>query len=57
MIGEMVNKYKYVFEIQDDGNYHVEFWLLSLFDSVYALYIEVALSLLNLALISQIVKK
>jgi len=36
---------------------HVQFWLLSLFDSMYVFYNKVTISLLNLTLISQIVKK
>jgi len=53
----MLNKQKYFFESQDGGDYHVEFGLLGLFDSMYVFCIKVAISLLNLALFSQIVKK
>jgi len=42
---------------QDGGDHHVEFWLLGLFDSMYVFCIKVAISLLNLALISRILKK
>jgi len=56
-IGQMVKKYKHIIEIQDGGVHRVEFRLLSLFESIYVLCIKVAISLLNLALISQILKK
>jgi len=32
IIVEMINKWKYFFEIQDGGDHHVEFWLFGFFD-------------------------
>jgi len=47
IVGQMVKKWKQLFETKDGGDHHVEFWILSLFDFMYVCCIKVAISLLN----------
>jgi len=50
IFGQIINKKKYFFDIQDGGDYHFEFWSLDLFDSMLVFYIKVAISLPNFVL-------
>jgi len=53
MIGQLVNKWQLLFEIQDGGGRNIELWLLRFFNIADVFYIKVAIFLLNLMMIGR----